>query len=1181
MPLYFQRPENALKRANEFSDVGKKQAALDALYDVIKSRKHRTWQKIHEPIVNKYLELCVELKKSHVAKEGLFQYRNICQQVNIKSLEDVVRRYLALAEEKTEAAREESQQVVVDIDDLDQVQTPENLLLSAVSSEDTQDRTDRVVLTPWVKFLWESYRQCLELLRNNSRVERLYHDIAAQAFKFCLKYTRKTEFRKLCDNLRAHLGHINKHQNQQTAVNLNNPESQAMHLETRLVQLDSAIQMELWQEAYKAIEDIHGLMNLSKKAPNPRLMANYYQKLALVFWKSSNYLFHAAALFRLFHLSREQKKNITADEIQKMASRVVLASLAIPMPPNRTEIDRLVETDENVIDKNHRLLSTLLGLPNPPNRALLIKDLVRFGIIHHAPAQIQDLYRWLETEFHPLKLCTRVQQSFDFLNKWEEYPELCQYIAPIQDFTIVRLVKEISQVYSTVKFSRLLELAPFIQPFTLEYLIVEVARRNDLQVRIDHRKECFHFGAELNVSQREEVIEGPHLQSMPSEQMRNQLVYIHSVLNKAANTIRPDKMRLERKDLTKEIVKAYIMTSSKDHMRILNRQQIIEERKEMLENLNYQKEAEEKKIIEDKQQKLREAEKERMARETEERTKQRLLREQSEMKRKVVLEKIEQLKKTEIGLRIFEGMDEEELEKLDPDDLLNKHVEQLDRERKELQAKLRKQERKVDHLERAKRIEEIPLLQIEYEENKRKDEEFWAEHEKERIKAIKEERAMAVQHRDRLMRLKEHVVKFLDRLKTARASVYETELEEFNKKLAEERKVRLAERKEKRKVERRAAWLKEQEEKKQRLIDEELKREREEAKREREEALAKLEEIEAKKRAREKEIEERLKREEAAALERRQEEKNLRDKEQPEKPAPRPGSSWREREAEKKQSWAPREDRDRDASKTEGESDWRRRTDDKSDDWRNKRDAGETPREGGGWRKEAQRGGGGTSDRWRSDDKDRSEPPSGRGGPSDRWRTDDKDRPEPSRGGDRWRNDDKDRADPPRGGDRWRSDDKDRAEPPRGGGDRWRTDDKEKSDWRSGSGADKYSSRNKDDRDRDFRRPAEGDRKDRFAFNRDDRDGGDRDRYPPRGSDRESSSRMDRGGRMGDRKPDDRGAWRSGGAFKREEASEGGSWRDRGGNKEDDRSERDRPREAPRREKPPASDEDGFTRVRR
>ena len=141
----------------EFLEVGKKQPALDVLYDVIKSKKHRTWQKIHEPIMLKYLELCVDLRKSHLAKEGLYQYKNICQQVclceetlrtyqvvivttacwsqsvmfdfwfqvNIKSLEDVVRAYLKLAEEKTETAKEESQQMVLDIEDLDNIQTPE------------------------------------------------------------------------------------------------------------------------------------------------------------------------------------------------------------------------------------------------------------------------------------------------------------------------------------------------------------------------------------------------------------------------------------------------------------------------------------------------------------------------------------------------------------------------------------------------------------------------------------------------------------------------------------------------------------------------------------------------------------------------------------------------------------------------------------------------------------------------------------------------------------------------------------------------------------------------------------------------------------------------------------------------------------------------------------------------
>ncbi len=55
-----------------------------------------------------------------------------------------------------------------------------SLLLSVVSGEGTKERTDRVVLTPWVKFLWESYRNMLELLKNNYTVLKIYADVAKE-----------------------------------------------------------------------------------------------------------------------------------------------------------------------------------------------------------------------------------------------------------------------------------------------------------------------------------------------------------------------------------------------------------------------------------------------------------------------------------------------------------------------------------------------------------------------------------------------------------------------------------------------------------------------------------------------------------------------------------------------------------------------------------------------------------------------------------------------------------------------------------------------------------------------------------------------------------------------------------------------------------------------------------------
>lgn len=60
-------------------------------------------------------------------------------------------------------------------------------------------------------------------------------------------------------------------------------ESLTFMQETRLVQLDTAIQMELWQEAYKSAEDLHNVMLISqdkdKKIVKPASYVNYYDKV--------------------------------------------------------------------------------------------------------------------------------------------------------------------------------------------------------------------------------------------------------------------------------------------------------------------------------------------------------------------------------------------------------------------------------------------------------------------------------------------------------------------------------------------------------------------------------------------------------------------------------------------------------------------------------------------------------------------------------------------------------------------------------------------------------------------------------------------------------------------------------------------------------------------------------------
>ena len=59
---------------------------------------------------------------------------------------------------------------------------------------------------------------------------------------------------------------------------------------------------------------------------------------------------------------------------------MLLATLAIPIVPVASEIDRFLVVDYNLQDKSRRL-SNLLRLNSPPTRASLLKELVSISFV--------------------------------------------------------------------------------------------------------------------------------------------------------------------------------------------------------------------------------------------------------------------------------------------------------------------------------------------------------------------------------------------------------------------------------------------------------------------------------------------------------------------------------------------------------------------------------------------------------------------------------------------------------------------------------------------------------------------------------------------------------------------------------------------------------------------------------
>lgn len=87
---------------------------------------------------------------------------------------------------------------------------------------------------------------------------------------------------------------------------------------------------------------------------------------------------------------------------------------------------------------------------------------------------------WLEVEFQPLELCKRVETVTEPLIG--SGSELEGYVTPVREVTLARLIRQLSQIYETLEYKRLLELASYCKPFHMERVLVDLVRHNDMQV---------------------------------------------------------------------------------------------------------------------------------------------------------------------------------------------------------------------------------------------------------------------------------------------------------------------------------------------------------------------------------------------------------------------------------------------------------------------------------------------------------------------------------------------------------------------------------------------------------------------------------------------------------------------------------------------------------------------------
>ncbi|XP_030949558.1 eukaryotic translation initiation factor 3 subunit A-like [Quercus lobata] len=846
----FAKPENALKRAEELINVGQKQNALQALHDLITSRRYRAWQKTLERIMFKYVELCVDMRRGRFAKDGLIQYRIVCQQVNVNSLEEVIKHFMHLSTEKAEQARSQAEALeeALDVDDLEADKRPEDLMLSYVSGEKGKDRSDRELVTPWFKFLWETYRTVLEILRNNSKLEALYAMTAHRAFQFCKQYKRTTEFRRLCEIIRNHLSNLNKYRDQRDRPDLSAPESLQLYLDTRFEQLKIATELELWQEAFRSVEDIHGLMCMVKKTPKSSLMVVYYAKLTEIFWISSSHLYHAYAWLKLFTLQKSFNKNLSQKDLQLIASSVVLAALSVPPYTHRRGSSHLELQNEK--ERNLRM-ANLIGFNLDPkvdggevlSRSNILSELVLKGVLSCATQEVKDLYHLLEHEFLPLDLASKIQPLLVKISKLGgklssassvHEVQLSQYVPALEKLATLRLLQQVSRVYQTLKIESLSQMIPFFDFPVVEKISVDAVKHNFIAMKVDHIKGVVLFG---NLG-------------LESDGFQDHLTVFAGSLDKARTMIYPPVKKASKLG---EMLPGLADLVDKEHKRLLARKSIIEKRKEEQELLLLEMERNAELKRRKQQQIAEEEEKKRLASEVEKRKNQMILEEirDKELEQaKALLEDVGKQRKKKIKKSFLDG------ENVTKQAIMEMALSEQLRERQETEKKLLKLAKTMDHLERAKREEAAPLIEAAFQQRLVEEKVLHEREQQLEVELSRQHHDGDLKEKNRLARMLENKTIFQEKVVQRRQSEFDRLREDRDRQIQQMLQAR---RQERDAIRKKIFYVRTEEEKQRKLQEEEEARKREEAERQRkieEERRAKLDEIAEKQRQRERELEE-------------------------------------------------------------------------------------------------------------------------------------------------------------------------------------------------------------------------------------------------------------------------------------------------------------------------------------
>jgi translation initiation factor 3 subunit A len=390
------------------------------------------------------------------------------------------------------------------------------------------------------KFIWETYKILLDFTKTNSKLLSLYSQILKAAFNFCKENKRKVEFKRLCDSVRGYLQTLiktEKKQHFQNKVQISRPEVLKILIQIRINLLDTATELEQWQEAFKTAEDIIFLMDkyekqtsdealaISKKQGGksekvkkstkipPMMKLEFYSNIMKLLWISDYHLYHAHAVivlreigFKVEKLLKSSEEKGNQEKIKELKGKlekhdfyqindmIVLSALVTPFKNSYTNYvtkgDEFYENDKEIEAQTCHRMMGILKLHVVPSRKNLISFIETNNILSECNINIRTLYELLEKETNPIQIAKKSASLIELLKSNSTYE---RFSSLISKNLIIKCVMQMSTLYDSVSFSRLQNIFRWESFDNLEEVISEQTRIKVLDCTIDHSKNLIIF----------------------------------------------------------------------------------------------------------------------------------------------------------------------------------------------------------------------------------------------------------------------------------------------------------------------------------------------------------------------------------------------------------------------------------------------------------------------------------------------------------------------------------------------------------------------------------------------------------------------------------------------------------------------------------------------------------------